>query len=228
MCGSPGFRVVAIDSGDIEVLNGTIFVENEVLELLPDNLYECTGPKGTVPPVDLDPQHRDVVSWQSTNPDRMREGAVGPAFGFPGALTELTNGCGSSRGRVKGSSYYVIGMHIDFGDGYGLSENAAGNHEKFVALTRFKLEVLEQSVQDSRVALSRFEHFTLRFLMKLTVRLHDRGYFKSALGMMNLFEAIADAISYDAVPGENYNGDHLMRSDNIQFMYADKIIPFSP
>lgn len=228
LCGSPGFRVVAIDSTDIEVQNGTIFVENEVLALLPNNLYECTGPKGVVPPVDLDPQHRDVVSWQSTNPDRMLEGDIGPAFGFPGALTELTNSCGSSRGRVKGSSYYVIGMHIDFGDGYGLSENAAGNNEKFIALTRFKLEVLEQSVQNSQVALSRFEHFTLRFLVKTAVRLHDRNYFKAALGIMNLFEAIADVISYDVVPGENYNGDHLMRSDNIQFMYTDKILPFSP
>jgi hypothetical protein len=181
-----------------------------------------------VPAVDLDPQHRDVVAWQSTNPDRMLESDVGPAYGFAGSLTELTNGCGSSRGRVKGSSYYVIGMHIDFGDGYGLDENAAGNNERFIALTRFKLEVLAQSVQNSRVALNRFEHFTLRLLVRAAVRLHERSYFNAALGTMNLFEAIADIISYDATPGENYNGDHLMRSDNIQFMYAEKIIPFAP
>lgn len=228
LCGSPNFLVVAVDSTGVEVPEGTIFVENEVLDVLPDNLYECDGPVNPIPDPDLDPQHRDVVAWQTTNPAEMLENDLGGVAGFPGALAEVTFECGSSRGRVRSASYYVIGMHIDFGPGFELENNAAGNRDMFAALTKYKLQLLMLSVRESVVALDPADFRTLRVLLGRAIRHHGRGQYQAALDQMNLFVAEVETISYQIVVGENFGGEHLMRGGNIQFMYTDKLIPLLP
>jgi hypothetical protein len=233
LCGSPNFMVVEVDTDGFQISQGTILVENEPVEALPGNLYECTGPINQ--PQDLDPQHRDVVAWQATDHTAMLEDDLGATVNsvFAGALGEFTFECGSSRGKIKSASYYVIGMHIDFGPGFELEANAAGNHAMFVALTRYKLLLLRASVVESKPALSmpkpkRLAHAALQALANTAIRLHDRGRYEAALVTIKLFLFSVENLKYTPIPGENYHGEHLMRGSNIQFMYEEKVIPFAP
>ena len=235
LCGSPRFMVVEVDTEGFDIDQGTILVENEPLAALPGNLYECTGPIVEPEVPDLDPQHRDVVAWQATDHTAMLENELGATVNsvFAGALGEFTFECGSSRGKIKSASYYVIGLHIDFGPGFELETNAAGNHAMFVALTRYKLMLLHESVLESRPALSssffgRLAYSGLKLLSKTALRLHDRGKYEAALVAVRLLLLTAENIAYAPVPGENYNGEHVMRASNIQFMYEEKVIPFAP
>ena len=66
---------------------------------------------------------------------------------------------------------------------YLWSANTAGNNERFTALTRYKLTLLQQAVA---------------------------------------------AAKYTIVPGQNYNGEHVTRGSNIQFMLRVKVIPYTP
>jgi hypothetical protein len=233
LCGSPKFMVVEVDTEGFEVSQGTILVENEPLDALPGNLYECTGPINQ--PQDLDPQHRDVVAWQATDHTAMLENDLGATVNskFAGALGEFTFECGSSRGKIKGLSYYVIGMHIDFGPGYALDTNAAGNHAMFVALTRYKLLLLRAAVLESQPALSqprlkKLVFAALKVLADTAIKFHDRGRYDAALTTIKLFLLTVENVAYTPIPGENYHGEHLMRGSNIQFMYEEKVIPFAP
>jgi hypothetical protein len=228
LCGSPRFLVVEVDTDGFEVLQGTILVENEPDEALPGNLYECTGPIFT--PLDLDPQHRDVVAWQATNYEDMLETDIGATVSsvFAGSLGEFTHECGSSRGKIKSASYYVIGLHIDFGDGFDLVENAAANHHMFVSLTGYKLKLLRASVIESRPALRPIVYKVMLALVNTAIKLHNRGKYPAALLSIRLFLLGAENAVYQTIPGENYNGEHLMRGGNIQFMYQEKVIPFAP
>ncbi len=231
LCGSPRFLVVEVNTQDFALAQGTVLVENEPAEALPGNLYECDGPLAQDPLFpDRDPQHRDVVAWQATDFTTMLENDLGASVdsAFAGALGEFTFECGSSRGKIKSASYYVIGMHIDFGPGFDLAENAAANHQKFVALTRYKLLLLRASVVESRPALNGVAYAVLRALVDSTIKLHDRGRFDAALAGTRLFLRLVEGFSYATIPGENYNGEHLMRGSNLQFMYEEKVIPFAP
>ncbi|MEX2124360.1 MAG: hypothetical protein WD795_10755 [Woeseia sp.] len=229
LCGSPKFMVVEVDTEGFEIAQGTILVENEPADALPGNLYECTGPIVEPPLPDLDPQHRDVVAWQATDHTAMLENDLGATVSsvFAGALGEFTFECGSSRGKIKSASYYVIGLHIDFGPGFELEANAAGNHAMFVALTRYKLLLLRASVVESKPALKKIVFTALQLLANTAIRLHDRGRYEAALATIKLFLLGAENVAYTPIPGENYNGEHLMRGSNIEFMYEEKVIPFA-
>ena len=230
LCGSPRFLVVEVDRDGFEVSRGTILVENEPLEALPGNLFECTGPAEQEPGLPVDPQYRDVVAWQATDFESMLENDLGASVDgqFAGALGEFTFECGSSRGLTRTASYFVIGMHINFGPGYGLAENAAGNHERFVALTRYKLLLLQAAVEDSRVALKRGDLRKMQTKVDNAIRFHERGRFQAALQSIDLFLKFAGRAEYATIPDQNYEGEHLMRASNIRFMYEEKVIPFAP
>ncbi|HRP35439.1 MAG TPA: hypothetical protein PLI48_06075 [Gammaproteobacteria bacterium] len=233
LCGSPRFLVVEVSTEGFEVRQGTILVENEPAEALPGNLYECTGPIAQDPlNPDLDPQHRDVVAWQATAAADMLESDLGASVDpmFAGALGEFTFECGSSRGKIKSASYYVVGMHIDFGEGYDLAGNAAANHERFVALTRYKLQLLQAAVEESRtnLALQNGDYTKMSTMLRNALRFHDRGQFGSALKSVNQFLKFVDKADYAVIPGENYQGEHDMRGSNLVFMYEEKVIPFAP
>lgn len=232
LCGSPKFLVVEVSTAGFEVQQGTILVENEPEVALPGNLYDCTGPFAQDPlDPDLDPQHRDVVAWQATDATEMLENHLGATVDpmFAGALGEFTFECGSSRGKIKSASYYVIGMHIDFGEGYALEANAAGNHERFVALTRYKLQLLQAAVEEARAtrALKKGDYAMMRAMLNIALHFHDRGRFHLARKTVKIFLRFVDKARYAAIPGENYQGEHDMRGSNILFMYNDKVIPFA-
>jgi hypothetical protein len=232
LCGSPKFVVVAVDSSQLNILDGTVFVENKTDVVLPGNLYQCTDPIFQNFPTQGDPQFQDVVVWQTTDPTRMLEdlpGNRGVDAQFAGAAGEFTNACGSSEAKIKGASYYVVGLHIDFGPGYTWNPNTAGNHDRFVALTLYKLSLLQQSVVNSKAAgaLKNGDATKMGAQLDNAVKKLARGEPSDALESVNKFLKFVAAAKYTLIPGENYNGEHLMRGTNIEFMLRVKIIPYA-
>jgi len=227
LCGHPDFIVIETHTEGVEVLSGAVEVENLTEEALPGNLYGC-GPVRQNPAgqLDPDPSHRDVVAWQAQDPQRMLETSRGTGRFF-GTVTEVTYDCGSSRGKVLSGSYHFVGLRIHPGPGNELADgNPAGNHLSFVELVRYKLELLRASVDNAKVALPKLDHLALRVLLDIAIKAHDRGQYKLAALHIELFLKAIEHVRYREVPGENFNGDHLMRGSNIEFMYAQKILPF--
>ncbi len=233
LCGHPDFIVIeTLDTG-VSVPSGTILVENQTEDVLPGNLYGCTAIRqtpdvGEVPPqTDPDPSHRDVVAWQSSDKTQMLETTLGTGR-FAGTLAEVTYGCGSSRGKVLRGSYHFVGLRIHPGAGNDYAANTLGNHQSFVDLTAYKLKLLQASVVASKSSLSKGSYVLLKALADTTVKLHKLRAYKAALVTIKLFQRAAEGVSYQPVAGKNFNGEHLMRASNIQYMYTDKLIPFAP
>lgn len=228
LCGHPDFIVIETHTEGVEVLSGTVEVENLTEEVLPNNLFGC-GPLRQNPAgqIDPDPSHRDVVGWQSQDAAQMQETALGSGRFF-GTVAEVTYACGSSRGKVVNGSYHFVGLRIHPGAGNELLTNAAGNRQSFIELTRYKLSLLRASVDDSKVALPKLTHLALRVLLDAAIYFHDRGNYKVAALHIKLFLKAVEHARYKDIPGRNFNGDHVMRGSNLEFMYAEKILPFGP
>ncbi len=243
LCGSPEFVIVALDSGELVIETGTVGVENETVEVLPNNFYPgflgpitgsvCEDPITQDFPNFGDPQYQDVSLWQDTeSPTKMLEvdPGVGGTGDFEGATGEFTDECGSSRMRVRGGSYFGIGFRIDFGPLNTWAGNSAGNFDRFVELTRYKLVLLEQSVKDARNAgaISGFANGLLRFNVGRAIRRLDQGRYQSARFYTGTFLWLAENLVNYNVADRNYNGEHVMRSSNAHFMLRVKIIPYAP
>jgi hypothetical protein len=229
LCGHPDFIVIETHTEGVTVANGAIEVENLTEEALPNNLYGC-GPVRQNPAgqVDPDPSHRDVVGWQSQDPQQMLETSSGTGRFF-GTVSEVTYACGSSRGKVLNGSYQFVGLRIHPGPGNELTDgNPTGNHQSFIDLTRYKLTLLRASVDEAKVkgGLPKLDHLALRVLLDLAIKSHERGNYKLAALNIRLFLKLVEHVRYRDVAGENFNGEHLMRGSNIEFMYAEKILPF--
>ena len=235
LCGSPKFVVVAVDGSDLDFTTGTVLIENETATVLPGNdngTYVCrdtTGPHYWPDPA-IDPQLQDTVVYQTTEPARMLEDLPenrGQDAQFAGAAGEFTNGCGSSRGTGKETSYFVVGMHVDFG---AMGATAAGSHDRFVALTRYKLTLLRQSVAAARSAgaLRPGTSVIMEGLVALAIRRLDRDDPVGARFLVKQFLNLANAVHYTVVADNNYNGEHLMRGTNIEFTLRVKVIPYAP
>jgi hypothetical protein len=231
LCGSPKFIVVAVDGSQLTFNKGVVQVENftdQVPSLNGNQNKVCNDPI----PAGVDPQFQDVVVYQTTDPNRMREsGQVNIDPQFVGAAGEFTNSCGSSRAAVQESSYFVVGMHIDFGAGYTLGGNAAGNYGRFVALTRYKLTVLQQSVVAANAAGALNNSVTgkMNLLLNSAVTKLGSGDPSGALEVVNKFLSFVGSATYAPVnPIYNYNGEHLMRGRNVAFMLRVKVKPYAP
>ncbi len=235
LCGSPKFLIVEVKTSNVNIDVGTVGVENEVTTALPNNLYECAGPIDPDMLLSiadtLDPQHRDKVTYQRTNPADMLENDIGATIDpvFAGAMTDLTDSCGSSRGKVMQFSYLGIGLSINFGSGYDLENHPDANRERFAALTRYKLVVLEASVDKARDAgsINRFVHRILRAPIRVAIRYHDYKRYNVALALVRVFHYLSGKINYGVVPNENFDGEHDARASNIEFTYTDSVIPFN-
>jgi hypothetical protein len=247
LCGSPKFIVVKVDSSKLNpILTGVVKVENDPLLAVPGNLYKCSDPilPAPLPPLPeyyyKDPQYQDVVVWQSTNPNSMFEATAPlqrprPAL-FVGAATEATNGCGSTTAKVRGASYFVVGMHIDFGPDYVYTDGESPSqdalvYQKFVELTQYKLSLLQTSVNASRTAgsIKKPDWQAMSSQLKNAINKLGAGDPTGALSSMQGFLFKVNSSTYGtASDGFNYNGDHLMRGENIAFMLRVKIIPYKP
>ena len=227
----------------VDIFDGTIFVINDTATLLPGNTYPdgkqsiCEDPISQDFPSKGDPQYQDVVAWQSTDPVDMLETDLGAGAGtlFTGSVGEFTSACGSSRGRVKGGSHYFIGLHVDFGPGFewGVpgASNTAGNFDKFVELTRYKLTLLAQSVEvanDDDALVKNRNYKKMRNLVKSAIRNLDAGNYVKARSQIDKFLLFIESFSYDITSEKNHLGDHLMRASNIEFMLRVKVIQYSP
>lgn len=236
LCGSPKFVVIAVDGSDLSFgQGGTVLIENDTATVLPDNdIKDCKDTKGPLFP-DLDedpedPQYQDVVVYQTTDPARMLEDSNGTGK-FAGAAGEFTSSCGSSRGRAKEPSYFVVGMHIDFGVGFELEINAPANHQSFVELTLYKLSLLQQSVflAKSAGALKNGDATKMTAQLDNAVKKLGRGDPSGALGHVNKFLKFVAAANYTQLGlDNNYNGEHLMRGTNIEFTLRVKVVPYAP
>ena len=234
LCGSPQFVVVFVDTRNadgspLEFPSGTVFIENDTQVVLPDNTpYACKDTKGPIFPTQGEnPQFQDIVVYQTTDPARMLEDLPGNQAQdpqFAGAASEVTNGCGSSRGAGKETSYFVVGMHIDFG---ALGATEAGWQDRFVALSRYKLTLLQQSVALARTAgaLKNGDATKMSAQLDNAVKKLDRGDSRGALGHVQQFLKFVNAARYTPVPENNYNGEHLMRGQNIEFTLRVKVVP---
>tara|TARA_R110002096_G_scaffold128768_2_gene277103 strand:- start:6145 stop:7611 length:1467 start_codon:yes stop_codon:yes gene_type:complete len=235
LCGSPKFLIVEVTSMNINITSGTVQIENEVTDSLPNNLYECTGPidpNMLLSMADtLDPQHRDKVTYQRDNPADMLETDIGVSVDpmFAGSMTELTDGCASSRGKVFTTSYYGVGLSFDFGDAYDYDINPDGNRERVAALTRYKLLVLKASVQKAKDkgSIGWWTHRILRLPVVAAIKHHDRERYEAALAAVKVFHFLSNAVSYGDVADENFDGEHDARASNLEFMYTDSVIPFN-
>jgi hypothetical protein len=227
LCGHPDFLVIETATSGVEITSGAIDVENLTEEALPGNLYGCTGVMQNPPGViDLDPSHRDVVAWQASDAAEMLETSRGTGRFF-GTLVEVTYGCGSSRGKVVSGSYHFVGLRIHPGLGNEFTDhNPQGNHQSFIELTRYKLEMLRASVLDSEVALSKQSYAKLKGTVDAAIAAHERRRFARALEKVTEFLSLVASTDYATLPSENFSGAHIMRASNIQFMYAQKVIPF--
>jgi len=235
LCGSPNFLIVQIRTDNIDITEGVVQVENEVTDALPNNLYECTGPIDPMMLLSmadtLDPQHRDKVTYQRDNPADMLENDIGATIDpvFAGAMTELTDSCGSSRGKVMSFSYYGIGLSINFGAGYDLELNPDANRERFAALTRYKIVVLQAAVREAwmKGSISSLSYRYLSFPLRAAISLHDNERYESALRKIRIFQyLVSNRVTYGVVADENFGGEHDARASNIEFMYTDSVIPF--
>jgi len=244
LCGSPSFVVVAVDAEDLVFEAGTVDVTNETDIVLPGNFYP--GPAGPITgsvcedpivqdfPNFGDPQYQDIGTWQDTKtPTQMLEvdDDVGGAGEFEGATGEFTNECGSSRLRVKGASYFGIGLRIDFGPGFEWATNSAGNFDQFVALTRYKLTLLQKSVDDAKVNgafQKNADYNKMKNMVGNAITALDAGLYSNALDLAQNFVKFNERAGYNNVPGENYQGEHLMRGTNIEFTLRVKVVPYAP
>jgi len=243
LCGSPKFVVVAIQD-NLDIQQGTVLVKNNSIPnqpVLPGNgaYNNCNDP---IVPLS-DPQVQDVVVWQSKDASRMLEAdpSVGGVGQFAGAAGEFTDKCGSSEAKTKGASYFVVGLHIDFGQDYTWTLHPDTNHERFVALTLYKLSLLQTAVANAKAdgALKNGDATKMTAQLDNAVKKLGRGDASGALGHVNQFLKFVDAakytvVRYQPVPPEtvgmakNYNGEHVMRGTNIEFMLRVKVIPYGP
>lgn len=227
LCGHPDFIVIETHTEGVEVLTGAIEVENLTEQALPNNLYGCTAirqnPAGQFDP---DPSHRDVVGWQSQNPQDMLETSRGTGLFF-GTVTEVTYACGSSRGKVLNGSYHFVGLRIHPGPGNELADgNPGGNHQSFIDLVSYKLQLLQASVEASKNTLPKLQYQALKERLDGAVSAHKQRDFARALLKIGLFLRAVEHSDYKPVAGKNFEGEHLMRGSNIEFIYAEKILPF--
>ena len=202
LCGHPDFIVIETETEGVEVPSGAVEVENLTEEVLPGNLFGCTAvrqnPAGVVDP---DPSHRDVVGWQSQNPQDMLETTFGSGRFF-GTVAEVTYACGSSRGKVVNGSYHFVGLRIHPGPGNELVDgNPQGNRASFTDLTRYKLNLLRESVEESKIALPKLPHLALRVFVEAAIYFHDRGRYNLALLNVRLFLKTVERTPYKEIPG---------------------------
>ena len=208
LCGSPDMRVIITDA-NFFVPEGTI--ENEVFpEEFVTNPFECNVP------VVGDPQNTSLFVWQPTNGADISEGTA----------IDLTNGCGSSRGRVRGFSFFVVGLHYDFGLDWGADPEAVT--QAFIDLTSTKFDNLVQAVVNARPALKRRHFYKLWSTAVLAKVLHRRGKYQAASRIMQVFIRKTERARFKLNEEINHEGNLLSRGDNIKFLLDEFIVPFAP
>jgi hypothetical protein len=220
LCGSPNFLVVKTEPS-FGIPSGVVRIENETSEIFPGNTANlCASP------VTGNPENQAVVVWQATLSSEMHErnnpttSDYLPGIGYAG---EFTNGCGSSRGSLRGGSYHVIGMHIDFG-----SDEEAYVLGGYVALTTYKLKLLQVAVDKAKTAnvITRAQHTLLRTTVDVAAKLFSRDQYAATFVALKVLELELTKIPITPTPF-NHEGDLKMRTSNLIFTVGAKVYPLS-
>ena len=206
LCGNPNFFPIVTDAG-FDIQDGTISIEMFPDAFTGESASTCDNPI----PMGVDLQDQDVVVWQG-------DGEV---------AQELTDSCGSSRGRSRGKSIFTVGMNINFGIDYTTTPEAV--EQAFINLTIMKLEDFVDAVKLAKPAFKRrFQFFLLRATSRIALELSRRGRHKGSL----LFQKIAlkqiERAKLDTTLEFNHFGNLRSRVGNTIFMTKVKVIPFLP
>ncbi len=205
LCGSPEFQVIVTETNfDIleDTISNTVFPDQFV-----SNPIDCNIP------IVGDPQLQSAFVWQPSDSANVIEGSA----------IALTNDCGSSRGRVRGFSYIVVGLHIDFGLNFDTDPQAVT--QAFVDLTSTKLNTLVTAVRNARPALKRRDFLKLYLKAYLAERLHNRGRYYLARRFIQGLLSSVERARFDTSVGFNHEGNLLSRADHIEFLLDEFIIP---
>jgi hypothetical protein len=208
LCGSPDFVVLITRSTGIDFSDGTVITTNEPGAFFADPL-PCDSP---INGLTTDPQQQDVMVWQPTVASDAREGRA----------LELTFECGSSRGRTRGLSYFVVGLHIDFGLDWNSDPDAV--RHAFIDLTNSKFHGFVRAVRDARRVLPRRQYYRLlrkTYHAKYWFRV---GHYRRAERELSSVISLLGRLNFDTSGAFNHEGDIEMRAYNVRFMITDKII----
>ena len=106
------------------------------------------------------------------------------------------------------------------------------NYQQFVALTQYKLSLLKQSVANARAdgSITNPDGQAMASQVKNAIDKLTADDPAGALKSMQQFVNKVNSSTYFFPPGVtfNYNGDHLMRGENIAFTLRVKVIPYKP
>jgi hypothetical protein len=223
-CGSPEFEVLVTEA-NFEILEGT--VEST---MFPEVFV--SNPLGCDRPIIGDPQLQDIVVWQPDNSADVIEGRA----------LELTFDCGSSRGRTRRLSFFVVGMHIDFGIDFDQDPQAVT--QAFIDLTSAKIDSLVQAVENAekdkgkkkkkkekkkkKKKKKKDDDFDkLRKEARDIQKKFEKGQYDKASRKLESFLKTAERAEFDTDIGFNHQGNLISRASNIKFTLDEKIIPFA-
>jgi len=207
LCGSPDFVVLRTRS-DLLLTQGTVIATNE-----PEAFFADALPCAT--PITGDPQQQDVMVWQPTDSADIEEGHA----------LELTFECGSSRGRTRGLSWYVVGLHIDFGLDWSTQPDAV--RQAFVDLTSVKFHGLVQAVVNAKGVLPKKYFKKLLESVTRASEAHEQGRYHLASREMANFIHLVERACFEP-SNFNHHGNVEMRAHNVRFMLDEKVIGIMP
>jgi hypothetical protein len=203
LCGSPDFVILKTES-DLDFLIGTLITTNQ-----PENFFANALSCDT--PIVGDPQQQDVMVWQPTDSADIEEGHA----------LELTFECGSSRGRTKGLSWYVVGMHIDFGQDWETNPQAV--RQAFIDLTDVKFHGLVRAIVNAKSVLPRRDFNKLLVSATFAHLLHKLRLYQLASRELGVVLHLIDRAEFE--PSEfNHHGNVEMRAHNVKFTLDEKVI----
>jgi hypothetical protein len=147
---------------------------------------------------------------------------------FLGNVAETTNGIiNPPRGAGGAGSYFIEGLRIHFGPGFGFDENAAGNHFQMIALQRYKLVKGRAAVIAAKPALKPISWAALKVLADAALYFHDRGNYDVALFKVKLLLKLNDQLKYTVIADKNPYGEVAYRYLNARDIYERRLIPYN-
>ncbi|MGI9224435.1 MAG: hypothetical protein ACR2QX_08165 [Woeseiaceae bacterium] len=221
------FAVVHTQASAIELQAGTVRVVQDAKALFPAFPYTCDDPI-----LSGSPNDQEVVIYQRDNKEDMRE--YGETWGpfidvgdEAGATGDITDSCGSSRGRRAENSYSVIAMVQRFDPGSEWDVNPDLNHQRWIELGRFKLLLMIEAVNASEDALSRRDFRQILRQAEQALFKFDQASWQRAVTHLNNMENKVLGANYDfSQTLNNDEGEQLERLGSIRFIIETKIEPF--
>jgi hypothetical protein len=200
-CGSPEFAVLKSEANGFEILNDVVRSRQ-----LPEEIFGLATFPCDINAVAGDLQTRGVFAWQPDDKTDVLERRA----------LELTNGCGSRRGATKDLSFFILNLHTDCGIPFGSNNGAV--LQCFRGLTVGKFATLGVSLLQTRAnrEISRAQYRQLRRTLARSRNQFIFGNYDTSLLEISMFIAGVQAAGIAPSP-RNFEGDLLMRAENIEF-----------